>query len=686
MSESSSLTNYIAIGVGILAIALGGYYTFFMGCNNSVAVEKAPPQQPGRAAKKEETSEKPKYPNGPVSIFFGSQTGTSEGFARTLMTEGRKAGFDAKTCDLEEFDPEVMANTKLAIFLMATYGEGEPTDNAQKFMAWLKNENGDIAADFLANVKYVVFGLGNKQYEHFNRTGKQCNAQLAKLGAQPVYQYGEGDDDSNLEEDFDTWKSNLWSNLTGGAVTSGASDNDANETVALTFDLKAVAVKVDDTRGATSTHDASMRASTKSTASSKVPASLKHFFNSPRATVTCNRELRNLQFAGAGKEGVGSTRHIEINLHDVGLTYYTADNLAILPENAADVVEKFARQMGYDLGEVVEFAGKEASFVAPYPSPCSVRELLTSFADIQGPVRHSMLKQIIAYVQSAEEKAWALSLAANEHRAQFKEAIEEAHQSLFSLFVNGPLASARIPLADLLHIANPIQPRYYTISSSSHYHPDTVHITVSVTEAVNRAGQKITGLCSGFLQSLAANKGTTRVFVRPSTFRLPKSLASPVVLVGPGTGLAPMRALLQERQYLIENNTTEPVQTPGDCVLFFGCKHKQMDYIYRDEIERFQAQGALTELHTAFSRDGARKVYVQHLMTEDAARGAHLVKMLVDQGGSLYVCGATAMGTDVMNAVVQLLKTHQKLSQEEATAMVKKLQEKGRYIQELWTA
>jgi NADPH-ferrihemoprotein reductase len=686
--------SYIAIGVGLIAIAFGGYYTFFMGCTNSVGVDKSAPA-PVRAKKDKEPSEKPKYPNGSISIFFGSQTGTAEGFARTLMLEGRKAGFDCKTCDLEEFDPEVLASTKLAIFLMATYGEGEPTDNAQKFMAWLKNENGEITGDFLANMKYVVFGLGNRQYEHFNRTGKQCDAGLKEFGGQPVYKYGEGDDDGTLEEDFDAWKENLWSGITGGSIRAGANDaEDAMETVSLTFDINTVntnSAQSDTNRGAAgiAARDApASMLSSASAASSKMPASLKHFYSSPRATVTTNRELRNLSFGKSDKEGIGSTRHIEINLRDVGLTYFTADNLAVLPENESSVVEKLAKYMNYHLDDVVEFTGREAGFVAPYPTPCTVRELLTSYADIQGPVRHSLLKQLIAYVTDTDQKHWALYLVAPEQRAKFKEQIEEGHHSLVSL-VTGPLSSARIPLADLLHMVNPIQPRYYTISSSSSYHPDTVHITVSVTETVTKTGHKHIGLCSGFLQRLVSNQSTVRVFVRASTFRLPKSFASPVVLVGPGTGLAPMRALLQERHFLLDQNKNSNISTNnkiGDFVLFFGCKYENMDFIYREEIERFQSEGTLTNLYTAFSRDGDRKVYVQHLMTEDAVRGKKLVQMLVEEGGSLYVCGATAMGLDVMNAIVTLVKTHQNLSTEDATAIVRKLQEKGRYVQELWTA
>lgn len=589
-------------------------------------------------------------------------------------------GFDAKLCDLEDFDADVMKETKLAIFLMATYGEGEPTDNALKFMKWLKNEANEVSADFLGGLRYVVFGLGNKQYEHFNRTGKMTNSGLAAFGASPVYQYGEGDDDGSLEEDFDKWKADLWSNLGG---SSAATVGDAIETVSLNYNVKVVGTsngKSDETRGATST-----KASAKASVSSKVPASLKHFFTSPRAQILVNRELRNQSFQS--KEAVGSTRHIEVDLRAAGLTYTTADNLAILPENPAQVVEDLAVHLGYNLDDLVDFEaipGKESDFQLIYPSPCSVRDLLTSYADVLGPVRHSTMKQLVAYVTDAAQKKWASQLVAADQRAQFKEAIEETHQSLFTLLTKS-LSSSKIPLADFLHIVSAIQPRYYTISSSSSYFPETVHITVSVTEYQTKKGDQFTGLTSGFLKRLQAGQDYARVFVRPSTFRLPKSVKNPVIMVGPGTGLAPMRALLQERQFRLDSSA-EGSADPGNCVLFFGCKHANMDFIYKDEIESWQSKGTLTQLHTAFSRDTARKVYVQHLMLDDSTVGQSLVKMLVEQQGSFYVCGATAMGADVMNAIITLLKTHGKMSAESATAMVKTLQEQGRYVQELWTA
>ena len=157
----------LGIGIGTVAVI----------CGAIVMISNSNEEKSSGGLADSDDSEGSKYPAGPLHIFFGSQTGTSEGFARTLTEEGRQRGFDAKMVDLEDFDPQMMMATKRALFLMATYGEGEATDNAMKFYKWMKPEKDemDMAAEdgALTGMEYGVFGLGNSQYEHFNRMGKQ---------------------------------------------------------------------------------------------------------------------------------------------------------------------------------------------------------------------------------------------------------------------------------------------------------------------------------------------------------------------------------------------------------------------------------------------------------------------------------------------------------------------------------
>mmetsp|Transcript_7916 Transcript_7916/g.13118 ORF Transcript_7916/g.13118 Transcript_7916/m.13118 type:complete len:693 (+) Transcript_7916:93-2171(+) len=687
--------NSTIVGVGVTALILVVSYFVYkqMGCTTSTPV--------GSKEKKEESESKKEkkdaYPAGKISIFFGSQTGTAEGFARTLMEEGKANGFDARTVDLEDFDPDTMINdTDKAVFLMATYGEGEPTDNAITFAKWLKNSDGELSEDALKNLNFTVFGLGNKQYEHYNMMGKATNANLEKVGANRMFEYGEGDDDATLEEDFEAWKAPLWPALVkkfhpsaGAAAAVGGTPGAATtpQKVQLMYHVVDAGdgphspSKVDSLRV-----DGSENSSLKS---GKINSTTRHFFSAPRAKMLVNRELRT-----PGKGESGSTRHIELDLQGVGLEYLTADNLAILPENQVENVTSLAAAQGYDLDYrfiIVPEQENAAEYKASFPTPCSVSELLTCYLDIQGPMKQGLLKQLLPYVGDKQQAAWLEGMMDKDRRAEWKAFSEDNGASLCSLLTN-ELSSCLIPLSDLLHIVPFIQPRYYTISSSSSCFPGTVHITVSITEFGLKNGSQFTGLTSGYLKTAVEPSNghkkpnvsdNCRVFVRASSFRLPESLSTPIIMIGPGTGLAPMRALLQERKYQQEKLS----QPSGQNILFFGCKYQSVDYIYRDELEQYEKEGVLHKLHTAFSRDGPKKVYVQHLI-EDAAVATELVDLVCNQGAYVYVCGATAMGTDVMSAFVRILQQQKKakMKTEQASAFIKDLQEKGRYVQELWTA
>ncbi|KAF0685521.1 Aste57867_22613 [Aphanomyces stellatus] len=164
--------------------------------------------------------------------------------------------------------------------------------------------------------------------------------------------------------------------------------------------------------------------------------------------------------------------------------------------------------------------------------------------------------------------------------------------------------------------------------------------------------------------------------VRKSTFKLPSSSATPIIMIGPGTGIAPMRAFLQERQH--QRNAGEAV---GPTWLFFGCRRQAEDYLYQDELAAYEADGTLSQLHVAFSRDTAQKVYVQHLIKQ---QGEALWALLA-AGAHIYVCGATLMGTDVHKSFVELVQVHGNERVDDAVRYVQDLQKKGRYIQELWT-
>lgn len=652
----------LGIGVGTVAVICGAIVMI----SNSSDAKSAGGFSDG------DEGDSDRFPAGPLYIFFGSQTGTSEGFARTLSEEGRQRGFDAKMVDLEDFEPGMMVTCKRALFLMATYGEGEATDNAMKFYKWIKPEKDemDTAAEdgALTEMEFGVFGLGNSQYEHFNRMGKTTDASLEKLGATRVVAYNQGDDDGNLEEDFDNWKCAMWPVLTDRYLPLTADMPGADDVGDGRVNLVFSVVPLND--------DGLKRARASPVRTNQQASSTKYFFNTAIANVAVNRELRNVKEGG---EAVGSTRHLEIDLAGTDLRYDTADNLAVIPINSDAAVDALCKAMGYNPLENFTIEPLDKDFKYPFPVPCTIKEALQNYFDIHGLPKHSLVSKLLPYVTSDKQRLWLEDLIDKNNHAAFKQYINGNGRSFFDLVTN-ELDQCKVPFEDLLHVLPTMQPRYYTISSSSNVHPQNVHITVSVTDFKLPSGRRFRGLTSAYLQGLRAGSDSCRVFVRASTFKLPKNVSTPITMIGPGTGIAPMRAFLQEREF--SNSKTRKAH--GSNTLYFGCQKPNQDYIYEDELTSYKSKGVLTDLYLAFSRQQKNKVYVQHLL--GGAANAKALCAELDQGGYIYVCGATAMGGDVHTALVEILRKHKSMTNERALAFLKDLQKSGRYVQELWSA
>eukprot|EP00937_MAST-01D_sp_MAST-1D-sp2_P003992 g3992.t1 len=619
-------------------------------------------------------------PAGPITIYFGSQTGTAEGFGKTLAQDAARHGFDATVADLEDFEFEDLAQQRLALFVVATYGEGEPTDNAVRFLRVLKNADDEIEEGALAALQYSTFGLGNRQYEHYNKMGRDVHKMVGALGAQEAFAYGEGDDDADLEDDFEAWKEGLWPALVakfhpegakklaagagarvGGAALAETSAPRLTHTVEM---LGAGEGAEPDEAAAAQAAQAQAAAYDAASLTGSAP-----YFAAVAARVTANRELRQ-------STEDGSTRHLEIDVSGAEAAplarYRTADNLAILPENPPAAVHAVAKALGLSLESRFRLAAVDAfsKTLPPFPTPCTVREALSRYCDLSGLPRKGVLMALAHFAGDAKEKERLLLLASKHGKAEYAAWVADAGRTLAEVITAFP--SVKPSLEQFIAIAPRLMPRYFTISSSSAAHPTSIHVTVSVLVEPKTGGRVVKGVCSNYLAGLAAGKHRLRAFVRASSFRLPSSRATPILMIGPGTGIAPMRAFLQERavQRAAAKESNEEV---GDSVLFFGCRHREKDFIYEDELLAHAREGALTALETAFSREQAQKVYVQDVLRQKA----EMVRSLVgDKGAHVYVCGATRMGTDVLQAVGEILGSE---------AAAKKLQADGRYVQELWS-
>ncbi|HEX8325890.1 MAG TPA: sulfite reductase subunit alpha [Tepidisphaeraceae bacterium] len=363
------------------------------------------------------------------------------------------------------------------------------------------------------------------------------------------------------------------------------------------------------------------------------------------------RLLKNVRLNADGS--AKDTRLIALDLKGSGLDYVVGDSLGVFPENCIDSVEWILDAM--DCSGAEDVPGTDGTSTSLLEALHRQRTVTTPSDDFV---------QLLADTATNDAEARELiDLLKGDGPAPGTEVLD--------LLLRYP--SARPKPETLVAALSPIQPRLYSIASSRAAHPDEVHLTLGVVRYVNGDGRQLKGVASTYLAERLRPGMKARVFLQSSHgFRLPSDATKPVIMVGPGTGIAPFRAFLEERH---------ATKAPGKNWLLFGDQHAAYDFLYRDELETLQAAGTLTRLDTAFSRDSDQKLYVQHRMTE---HGAELWQWLQD-GSYFYVCGdAKRMAKDVDTALKQVVAKHGNLSEADAAAYVADLAKNKRYLRDVY--
>ncbi len=351
---------------------------------------------------------------------------------------------------------------------------------------------------------------------------------------------------------------------------------------------------------------------------------------------------RKLTAEGSAKE----IRHVEISLEGSGLAYDAGDALGVWPVNCTEAVAELLAVLGHSGDETVDGLPWREALVSRYDFAKLSPELLQ-----QAAVHCEPLREMLAPEKKTDLQAWL------------------SGRELIDVLLAAP--GFRPSAVDLAGMLRKLAPRLYSISSSPKAHAGQVHLTVGIVRYETH-GRKRKGVCSTFLADRAAEV-PVRVFVQTSHgFRLPSDGTVPVIMVGPGTGIAPFRAFLHERK---------AVGAAGKNWLFFGDQKAATDFSYRDELEAMRADGHLTKLSTAFSRDQAEKLYVQHRMKEEAAE----LWEWLQAGAHFYVCGdASRMAKDVDAALHEAAETAGGLSREAAADYVKQLKAQKRYQRDVY--
>lgn len=539
-------------------------------------------------------------PSVPVTVLYGSQTGTAEGLAKKLLKTLKKGNFAPEVHDMGTYDRARLATEKNLLIITSTYGDGEPPDSAAELHAWLMNGS----APKLEGVSYSVLALGDSSYPDFCKCGIEFDNRLAELGASRIHP--RVDVDVDPDGPYATWSSGILATLapSGAGIPAGQQESaDAAET----------------------------------------GYSKSNPFPSP--------VVDNYNLNGPGEK---QTNHVALSLDGSDLAYEVGDALGVYPLNPSDVVDEIINNLPFKAGSVPAPDGGDE---------VSLREALIRYYDIG-----SLNKSIIQKWQAKSGSPFLRSLV----EADDKKAYDNFcwGRDLIDLVIDHPADFT--DGEEFVSILKKLQPRLYSIASSPKAHPGEVHLCVGIVR-YNTFGRKRGGICSTFLADRMSGDEKPRVYVHGNNaFRLPADGATDVIMCGPGTGIAPFRAFLEERK---------ATSAKGRNWLFFGNPHSATDYLYKEEIEAWQADSTLSKLDLAWSRDQKEKIYVQQLMVKN---GAELWAWL-SGGAAFYVCGdASRMAKDVDQALHTVAEQHGKLSPEDAAAFISQLKKEKRYLRDVY--
>lgn len=555
----------------------------------------------------------------PLLVLFGSNTGASESFARSLGAEAAARGYAVQ---VEPMDSRVGAlPTEGAVLVVTASYNGTPPDNAKRFCAWLES----LEAPALRGVRYAVFGCGHSDWaKTYQRVPAEVDAALGRAGATRLHPRGEADARGDFFGAFEGWSKAFAPALDAALGVEASSERAPLYTV----------------RTEASTGERVARAQ-----------GLRF------ATVTARRELVDVA-SPFGR----SKQHVELELPE-GLEYQVGDSLLVLPENPPALVARAARRFGLELDAVLTLEASRPGVAAlPVGVPVSVRELLGRAVELSAPATVGQLERLAALTACPPHAVKLRALAAD-HAAQ----VLAKRVSVLELLEQ--YEACTLGFAEWLEMLPASRARQYSIASSAKIDPRRCVLTVAVVRAPAWSGRgEFEGVGSTFLARVTPGDRVAVSVRTPSTpFHPPRTAQTPVVMVCAGTGLAPFRGFVEERAAL-------GLRSPA--LLFFGCDHPDVDFLYRSELEAWEAQGVVSVRPAFFRAPRGEVTFVQHRLWEDRAE----VQALLDKGAHVFVCGDGSRLAPAVRETMVRLREDQGVSRADAEAWLEALIADGRYV------
>ena len=592
-----------------------------------------------------------------LAIFFGTQTGNAEDLAMQTKKIADKSGLETTVIDMDNYPANELQKHKRILIITSTWGEGEMPDNAAEM--W-----DDVCAKnpSLSGVNYSVCAIGDTSYDEYCQAGIDWDNKFNELGANRV------SDVQLCDVDFEPeWK--IWVDKVIPAMASIEITLTTSEPEPVVAAVKEAPKEVAASNG-------------KSAWSAKNPYMSK---------IT---ECYILNGEGSRKE----TRHIVFDLGDSGLDYKVGDALGVVSENPEETVNLLIETAGWDESQIVSTRSGDRTLREALKKDFEIHRVNKKFVNsLSEKVTSSGMRITVKLIERYRE-----SVAGNgsdwmggdaplqsellpsipgddpvgrvENLTSDPKAMEDYIWSRDYIDVMRDF-DVNYSAEEFLEIADKLKPRLYSIASSHDAHPGFVELTVGIVR-YSHHGRDRGGLCTVYMaDEVEVNETDVGVFMSPTkSFVLPADTSTDIIMVGPGTGIAPFRAFMEQR---IHDGGS------GKNWLFFGDQSEKTEFYYKDSIESWLDEGHLYEFTTAWSRDQEEKIYVQHRLKEHGAR----IWEWFERGAYFYICGdKTYMAKDVHRALIDIAKEHGGMSEEDATYFIEKtmMKEEKRYLRDVY--
>lgn len=533
-----------------------------------------------------------------LTVLYGSRSGNAKAVAELTASYSLYSGIKTELWDMHNMDYERFKEVTNLIVVVSTHGEGEPPYTAEDFYDWIHSEK----APSMADVSYMVIGLGDSSYKHFCKTAIDIDHRLNELSASRMREVQSCDLDFGptaiewIENSIPVWTSRLPQNI-------------------------------DPNRGAF-----------QFILNTDLVGELKGF---PAKVV--EKKLLN---PGSGHEVL----HLSLNIKNSNLEYNPGDAIGIYSTNSRWLVDRFIKRLNLDRSQAIEVSGKskllKVALIEDFELTVVTAKVMRDYAKETGNERITELLNDKEFVQEYT-----------------------ANRDVLDMVVDFP---ENITAEQLPKFMRKLPPRFYSVASSQKTDKDIVDITIRVIE-FERQERSYFGVCSHMLSNRIDEAEYLQIFVdKNPSFHLPENKDADIILVGAGSGIAPFRAFLNERN---------SVNSKGKSWLIFGERNADTDFLYGDEMMEFQKKGVLSKIDTAFSRDHEEKYYVGHVILEN---GPSVIEW-INNGAYFYICGnKRTIGASVKDALVTVFMKEMSINREEAISYYADLKKSKRIREDVY--